>query len=97
MKQKCGKEKILRCFHIIKDKCPHHSPILPPLCVSKGQEPIPGARQGTEMRRRRSFGGHVLCTKATAADVFQPRGNVGPVCPELPSVLNEKLEIWLLL
>ena len=51
MKQKCGKEKILRCFHIIKDKCPHHSPILPPLCVSKGQEPIPGARQGTEMRR----------------------------------------------
>ena len=39
----------------------------------------------------------MLCTKATAADVFQPRGNVGQVCPELPSVLNEKLEIWLLL
>lgn len=30
---------------------------------------------------RRLFRGHVLCTKATAADVFQPRGNVGLVCP----------------
>lgn len=38
-----------------------------------------------------------LCPKAAAADVFQPRGNVGAVCPELLIFLNEKLEVWFLL
>lgn len=70
MKQKCGKEKILRCFHIIKDKCPHHSPILPPLCVFKGQEPIPGARQGTEMRW--PSGGEDGHSEATSSVQKQP-------------------------
>lgn len=41
-------------------------------------------------------GGPVLCPEvAAAAAVFQPRGNVDLVWPELLIFLNEKLEIWL--
>ena len=54
-----------KMFSHHKRQMPHHSPILPPLGVFKGQEPIPGAWQGTEVRR--PSGGEDGCSEATCS------------------------------